>query len=350
MSQLKSPFTVSADTRLRVLGPVVLFFTGMMFFRLKMYLDLAPSLLLNQILIALASGYIGWELTRLAALLIQRRLPGQQRMSKRIQYLVIALVLLSHIGYVIRLLAHNIFDQGSWRWPGLLDYSGATGVVLFYSTVTLFIYEGAYLMQQWKQTALEKERLIQSEWQAKYDLLRAQINPHFLFNSLNSLSALIAEDPQKAEQFTDEMSRVYRYLLKSSDQELVTLADELQFIRSYAHLLTVRHSDGFTLHTAIDTAYNDYKLPALTLQLLVENAVKHNVVSGKQPLEVIIKTTANDELVVQNNILKKTIAVPSSGMGLNNINTKYRLLNLRGLSIDDTGELFTVTVPLIKEG
>ena len=304
--------------------------------------------MVNQVIIALGAGYIGWELARFTVLLIQKRLPGLHRITPRIFYLIVLAVVLAHIGFVIRRIAHNIFDPAPWELPSLLDYSGATGVVLFYSTITVCIYEGAYLLQQWKQTTLEKEKLLQSEWQAKYDLLRAQINPHFLFNSLNSLSGLISEDPEKAEAFTDEMSRVYRYLLKSSDRELVTLADELQFIRSYAHLLQVRHADAFTIESKVDASYNEYLLPALTLQLLVENAVKHNVVDKEHPLVVTVATTNKGELLVVNNIRKKNISVPSSGMGLHNINTKYRLLNLGGLSIDDADGVFTVRVPLIK--
>lgn len=348
MSFVRSPFSVATDTRLRVIGPFVLFLTGFSFFRLKMYMDLPGHLLMKQVSIALSAGYIGWELTRLSALWIQKRLPGLQRISGRVIYLLIALALLAHFGYALRLVAHNILDPRPWTMPTLLDYSGTTGVVLFYTTVILCIYEGAYLLQQWKQTASEKEKLIRSEWQAKYDLLKAQINPHFLFNSLNSLSALIAEDPEKAELFTDEMSRVYRYLLKSSEGELVTMAGELQFIKSYAHLLKVRHGDGFQLEVNVDTSYNDYLLPALTLQLLVENTVKHNRVEKSDPLQVVIRTTANHEIVVENNIRKKKIAVPSSGMGLSNINAKYKLLNYSGLSIKDENGVFSVSVPLIK--
>jgi hypothetical protein len=348
MPVLKSPFSTSVDTRLRVIGPFVLFLTGFSFFRLKMYMDLPRHLMINQVVIALSAGYIGWELARLTVLRIQQRLPGLHRITPRIFYLIVSAVLLAHVGFVIRRIAHNIFDPAAWEWPSLLDYSGATGVVLFYSIITVGIYEGAYLLQQWKQTSLEKEKLIQSEWQAKYDLLRAQINPHFLFNSLNSLSGLISENPEKAEAFTDEMSRVYRYLLKSSDRELVTLADELQFIRSYAHLLQVRHADAFSIEAKVDPGYTEYLLPALTLQLLVENAVKHNVVDREHPLIVTVATTNDAELVVINNIRKKNILIPSTGMGLNNINTKYRLLNLGGLSIDDANGVFTVKVPLIK--
>lgn len=348
MPALASPFTPAQDRLFRILGPIVLFCTGMMFFRLKMYLDLPAHLVVNQVLIALGAGYICWELTRYTALTIQRRSPGLNCFRGRIMILVTALVLLAHFGYALRLVAHNIFDGRPWRWPSLIDYSATTGVVIFYTTVTLGIYEGAHLWQQWKRTFAEKEKLIQSEWQAKYDLLKAQINPHFLFNSLNSLSSLISENPEQAERFTDEMSRVYRYLLRSNDQELVPLAEELEFIRSYCHLLKTRHGDGFRLQIQVDAALQEFRLPSLTLQLLLENAVKHNTVLKEKPLIVSIRTCDQNSLVVENNIQKKSITVHSNGIGLANINAKFRLLNGESISINTSDDRFVVRVPLMS--
>lgn len=347
MPSLVSPFPRSADMRLRIAGPFVLFLTGIMFFRLKMYLDLSKQLLINQVLIALSIGYIGWELTRATALLIQRQLPGLQRMRHRLFVLIIALIVLSHFGYSLRVATHIIIDKKTWDWPSLLDYSDTMGVVIFYTTVILTIYEGGYLWMQWKQSAAEKERLIRSQWQAKYDLLKTQINPHFLFNSLNSLSSLIIENPQQAEKFADEMSNVYRYLLRNNDADLVTLAAELKFIRSYCNLLTTRYGEGFRLCIDVPSEAANYLLPSLTLQLLVENAVKHNIVSREQPLHVIIRVSGEDTLHIINNMQKKTITVSSNGIGLSNINNKFKLLNQKGISIEKTNDTFCVIVPLI---
>jgi sensor histidine kinase YesM len=346
---LASPLSRSTDTRLRLAGPFVLAITGIMFFRLQMYLSLSGPALIRQIGIALAAGYFGWEITRFTALYIQHRLPGLHRMATRVIFLLLALVILSHIGYAFRRIAHIIVDNESWQWPSLLDYSATTGVVIFYATVTLGIYEGAYIWKQWKQTFAEKEKLIQSQWQVKYDLLKAQINPHFLFNSLNSLSSLIAEDPGQAEKYADEMSRVYRYLLRNNDQELVSLRTEMQFIRSYGHLLKTRHGDGFLMTIHISDEYNDYLVPSLTLQLLVENAVKHNAVIKEHPLKVAIFTNDKEELIVENNKQKKTVTVQSNGVGLANINTRFKLLNQEGIFIEETEQVFRVIIPLIKE-
>ena len=349
MPVLSSPFPANFDRRLRLVGPFLLFLTGLMFFRLKMYVDLPRELWLNQITIALTAGYIGWELSRFTALYIQLRLPGLQLMSRRLIYLAIAVLVIAHFGYALRFSIHIIADKKEWKWPALVDYSDTTGVLIFYTVVTLVIYEGAYIWQQWKKTFTEKEKLFQSEWQAKYDLLQSQINPHFLFNSLNSLSSLISENPAQAEKFADEMSGVYRYLLKNNDQELVTLSKELQFIRSYGHLLSTRHGTGFRLCIEVDKIYYDYMLPSLTLQLLVENAVKHNTVSKELPLTVKIRSTEDEKLIVENNISKKTIVFPSTGVGLANINSRYRLLDQGGISISDEEGKFVVSIPLIRK-
>jgi hypothetical protein len=348
MPAFVSPFTARIDMRIRIAGPVLLLLIGVMFFRLKLYLDLSGIKLFSQLTIALTAGFIGWELTRAAALLIQKKLRGTQRMRQRLFWLIIALIVLSHFGYALRYIVHIIIDQEQWRWPSLLNYSDVTGVVMFYTTVILSIYEGGYFWQQWKQAIAEKERLIQSHWQAKYDLLKSQINPHFLFNSLNSLSSLITENPQQAEKFADEMSNVYRYLLRNNDADLVTLAAELKFIRSYGNLLTTRYGPGFKLDVDIKDPGDDWLLPSLTLQLLVENAVKHNIVLKKQPLEVTINMEG-DRLWVINNVQKKNIIVPSNGVGLANIDNRFRLLHQRGITIEKTPETFKVIVPLIRE-
>jgi LytS/YehU family sensor histidine kinase len=154
------------------------------------------------------------------------------------------------------------------------------------------------------------------------DNINSQVNPHFLFNSLNNLSALTHKDPEGAYQFVQELSSVYHYMFKVNDMQLVILEEELSFLRSYAHLLDIRHGEGFLLHTEIDSGLLDYKLPPLTLQLLIENAVKHNKVLHKQPLRVQVHTNTAGKLVVSNNLQRKTSGVQSTKMGLKNIAKK----------------------------
>lgn len=343
-----SPFSSRTDRLLRLAGPFVLFLTGIMFFKLNMYLQMEKSRLPRQIVIALSCGYIGWELTRLTALYIQRRWPGLNRFKRRVFTMAIALVVLAHLLVGLRILAQIVFNGRLWGFPTLTSYSDTTGLLLFYTTVILVIYETAYLVSEWKKTSLEKERLLQSEWQARYDLLKAQINPHFLFNSLNTLSSLIGEDPQRAEQFADQMSRMYRYLLQNNDQERVTLGEELLFIHSYAHLLGVRYGEGLNMQVDVPEKYHDRLLPAMTLQLLVENAVKHNTIHRETPLHIRICVNEDAVLMVENNLQRKQLTVPSTGIGLRNIREKFRLMNAEEIVVRNEDGYFSVMVPLWK--
>ena len=349
MWALISPYPRSTEIRLRIIGPLVLFTTGVLFFRLKMYLNLSGQELINQICIALAMGYFGWELARATVLFVQRKFPGLHRMRLRLIILVLSLIVLGHIGYIMRVFLHFLIDGLEWGWPTIFDYSDIMGVVMFYNTVIISLYEGGYIWKQWKTSLEDKEKALRSEWQAKYDLLKAQINPHFIFNSLNSLSSLITENPKQAEKFADEMSTVYRYLLRNNDSDLVTLSAEIHFIRSYCSLLTTRYGQGFQFSVDVpDEIANNYLLPSLTLQLLVENAVKHNNVLKEQPLKVTIRTEGDSSLCVENNMQKKKIIVKSNGVGLSNINDKFKLLNQAGIFIRRTNDTFSVFVPLIK--
>ncbi|KAA0992999.1 sensor histidine kinase [Dyadobacter aurulentus] len=228
------------------------------------------------------------------------------------------------------------------------------------------IQESFYALSHWKQQEVNKERLIKENVSGQLEGLKAQISPHFLFNTLNSLSTLIAEDPEKAEEFVDEMARVYRYLLQTNHAsrdddafgQLTTLQRELSFIESYGHLLKTRYGEGMKLYIHVEAGYLQHRIPPMTLQLLVENAVKHNVIRASKPLTIFILSTQEGQLMVRNNLQKKTITAgtenfESTRVGLVNIMTKYRLLHaykpeLSEPVIDSNHEFFTVTLPLIS--
>ncbi len=195
---------------------------------------------------------------------------------------------------------------------------------------------------------LALQRLEQEKIEVHIRALQAQVNPHFLFNSLNSLSALIDDDTQQAGIFLDELSSVYRYLLRANDQILTPLATELAFIQSYCHLLQTRYGNAFRVIYEVEPPLLNSQLPPLTLQLLVENAVKHNIVLPDQPLTIAITTDEQNRLLVCNNIQRKTVRVASTGIGLANILSKYQMLNQTLPTIsEDTGQ-FVVTIPLIE--
>lgn len=227
------------------------------------------------------------------------------------------------------------------------------------------IYETSYSLSRWQQHQVNKEKLKKENLKGKLQGLKSQVNPHFLFNSLNSLSSLIADEPQRAEQFVDQMARVYRYMLQSNrpagdepttddGDELTTLDAELTFIDSYYHLLKTRHGAGLHLDVQVPEPCRQYRLPPLTLQLLVENAVKHNVILSSRPLYINILITADGHLQVCNNLQKKTTRhelnrVESTQVGLANIRAKYQLLAQTEPVIEPGPDYFKVTLPLLQK-
>jgi LytS/YehU family sensor histidine kinase len=218
----------------------------------------------------------------------------------------------------------------------------------FISTlINMSLYETVGFFQWTKASELQAEQLRKEQLQSQFDSLKEQVNPHFLFNSLNSLSSLIATDPNKAEQFVEEMSTVYRYLLRSNEEQLTTLQKEVEFIESYNLLLKTRFGNGFQPTTRIEEKMKEYLLPPMTLQMLVENAVKHNIVDPDTPLRVELYTQ-DGKLIVRNNLQRKNKSVVSNKIGLSNIISKYRLLNCPDIEIEETAGEFTVVLPLIK--
>ncbi|MGM9510050.1 sensor histidine kinase [Larkinella sp. GY13] len=245
----------------------------------------------------------------------------------------------------------GIFIYETFHLFGYHHNPAATGQILLLNLVanlvSVGIDESVYSLNKWRENTLEKEQLKKINLQSQYESLKSQVNPHFLFNSLNSLSSLIADEPDRAEEFVDEMSKVYRYLLQTNEGELTTLETEMTFIQSYFHLLKTRYGAGIRLEIVIAEPFLAYQLPPLTLQMLVENAVKHNVIHASKPLLIEIKTTQVGRLVVRNNLQRKTGRVASNQVGLSNILAKYRLLAQSDPIVTSDSSYFTVALPLM---
>jgi hypothetical protein len=200
--------------------------------------------------------------------------------------------------------------------------------------------------KSWQTARIEADRLREVALKAELEALKAQVNPHFLFNSLNALYGLIEEDPQRARALVLELSDVFRYVLTHAHGDLVSLAQELQFLDAYAALLGARHGSGFVIERDTGGEESRVSLPPMTLQLLVENAVKHNRVDAGDGLVVRI-VREGDTLIVSNPLKPKRGATSGAGVGLDNIDQRYRLLNLRGVDVRREDERFIVRVPLL---
>ena len=190
----------------------------------------------------------------------------------------------------------------------------------------------------------EKERLAKQNLQNELSALKNQINPHFLFNSLNSLNSLIKEN-KEATNFVNQLSFMYRYILQSGNQDLISIKKELKFIESYIFLIKTRYRDKFDIDIDVDEEILSSQIPVLALQLLVENAVKHNEISDRNPLHVKIFHD-DDDLIVENKIQPRSTFVDSTGQGLVNINKRYMLLKEKSIKISNENNIFKVKMPL----
>ena len=240
----------------------------------------------------------------------------------------------------------NIVINDRMLTLGLWGFALLNAVFIY--PVLLIAYEIIYHYAQLRDAARQREKLEKEKLKAELQQLKGIVNPHFLFNNLNSLSALIGEDPVKAQDFLDELTKVFRYLLRNNETELTTLAQEVDFINSYYRLLQSRYGNAISLNIKIDKPFEQLLIPPLTLQLLIENAVKHNRLQKEEPLKIELFTHPGNKLAVRNNLLKKDGKVESTGIGLQNINTRYRMLQIPEAVVEKKDGSFSVVISLIE--
>lgn len=199
----------------------------------------------------------------------------------------------------------------------------------------------------WRQSAVNEEKIKKELVVTQYEALKNQVNPHFLFNSLNVLTSLVYKDADLSAKFIKKLSEVYRYVLDVKDLQLVNLNQETEFLKSYIYLLKMRHQDGLKVNIDLPQENNFMVIP-LALQMLVENVVKHNAISVEEPLNIKI-THEDDYLVVSNNLQKRPVKNPSSSeIGLNNIKARYEFLTDREVLINQTTNSYEVKLPLLS--
>ncbi|GAB4036059.1 sensor histidine kinase [Spirosoma gilvum] len=288
-----------------------------------------------------------WETNRWGIIFSRRRYPEQAQTWQRVLYQLSWFIVFASF---IRITQTWFYQQiGLWHSAQLFEFKPYffNTLVSVVGTVQIAaVYEGIYLYQRWRISYDEAQELKKVNLQSQLDSLKTQINPHFLFNNLNSLSSLITSDAQQAEQFLDELSSVYRYLLRQNDRDLCPLSDEIQFINAYFHLLKTRFGDGIFMEMDVDERSLICLIPPLTLQLLVENAIKHNIISVGQPLTIRLYTQ-QENLYVENNLQVKKVAVASNQVGLQNIMMKYKLLDHPSVTVYQDETTFRVGIPLL---
>ena len=213
--------------------------------------------------------------------------------------------------------------------------------------VSLFFHT-IYFYKKSQEKKVKEQKIIAGTASAQFESLKNQIDPHFLFNSLNVLSSLIEENPENAQRFTTSLSKVYRYVLEQKDKELVPVSEELAFAKTYMNLLKMRFENSLFYKMPQEVPNPESKVVPLSLQLLLENTVKHNVVSEQKPLYIRIKIVENN-LVIENDLQKKEVLGDRKGVGLQNIINRYGILTHRKVQIEETKTIFSVSLPILTK-
>ena len=203
-----------------------------------------------------------------------------------------------------------------------------------------------YLIRQSQQVQVENQQLRAENLLNQYEALKSQLNPHMLFNSLNTLRSLIRETPGKAQEYLQELSRVLRYTLQENECRSVTLREEMDFVNAYIFLLKMRYEDNLVFDIDLGKEHESKQLPPMSVQLLIENAVKHNEISNRHSLTISVRSD-HDSLTVSNPIQPKLTHSGGTGIGLVNLSKRYNLLYKKDISIKEDASIFSVTIPLV---
>jgi two-component system LytT family sensor kinase len=312
----------------------------------RMYYSSWPIFLIATFITGIGCA-IDFILCGYVAVAMKARFPSEKQLTRRLTFMI--LIFLTLTGLFLYSLFQGYESIGFYGYrfneTGFIWSYIAMGILNIFLT---FLHEGISRYEEWKANLKETERVRLSYKQSQLQGLKSQINPHFLFNSLNSLSSLINEDEEAAEEFLDEMSKIYRYMLRNEDDQLVLLRTELSFIKSYFYLLNTRYSNALQLRIDVSEEDKMKWIPPLTLQVITENATVQNAFSKSSPLTITI-SVKDDELLVTNTLRPKIGSEKlETEAGLDNLVEKYRLLHQAPIQIMEDEDERTIRVPLIK--
>jgi two-component system, LytTR family, sensor kinase len=298
---------------------------------------------INVTLVSFVMGTLLWELLRANNYILNKKLPFDKFLSRRI---IVQLVIGMMIGLSVRFI---IYTWGEPRVPIHLDSMFIATTWALYVIIPNLVNLGfftAYFIRRWKDSLVYAERLEREKSQVQFDNLKNQLNPHFLFNALTSLNSLIFENQQLASDFLQQLSKVYRYVLQNKDKNFVLLTTELDFISNYVKLLETRFAGALAIHFNISNDSKEKAIVPVTLQILIENAIKHNVVDRDKKLEIEI-LTMGDYLIVSNTLQLKKKVETSNKLGLENLKSLYQFLTDKPVLVEPTDDRFYVKVPLL---
>ncbi|RQO70243.1 hypothetical protein DBR43_19645 [Pedobacter sp. KBW06] len=294
---------------------------------------------------------LGWAITetgRFVSYYLDKRLPWEQFSVKRLflQLFVQCFIVIAVMTLLLLLMDFLLASEEDGIESDLVGYRQLLYISTLLSLIITAVHTGSRLLLNWKNSIIEASELKQTSLQSQLHSLKLQLDPHFMFNNFSTLSSLISENQAGAQQFLDCLSEVHRYMLYNLDRNIITLKEELDFIGSYIYLIKIRFSENLKIELSDVEDLLSKGIPPTTLQLLIENAVKHNIASRSHPLRIRI-FPEGDCLVVANNIQKIPSTIGSSKIGLKNIINRYKLLSTRLPEIIQTASDFVVKIPLL---
>jgi len=273
------------------------------------------------------------------------------RLSDKAYYKSILILYTSIICYTTLVAGGGLMFWLSLSNEDRSTYGHLINAVIIIVVVALFItnlYEIFYLKEQQKDIAKRAEQLDIAKTHAELVALKNQIDPHFLFNSLNTLSYLISSDPVNARLYNDTLAKVYRYILINREKNLVSAGEEIEFLSNFFHLIKIRFDNAVDMVIEIKSLFaEDLFIPPISLQILLENAIKHNELSVTHPLTIYVSVSSN-YVTIKNQVIQKTYKPPSTGTGLNNLDNRYKLLTGKNIIVYKNNDHFTVKLPLLN--
>jgi sensor histidine kinase YesM len=291
-------------------------------------------------------AFVIWEGNRYLYLSLRSYFDWINKPVQKIAVLVLSIIFYTVPVSILLLVGwYRIFPGQPGNWNIITN---STLIILVAVIFITHVYETVFLVKESESEMIRREQLERAKAEAELEALKNQIDPHFIFNSLNTLSHLIEEKPVKARQFNDNLADVYRYILQNKARSLVLLREELEFLQSYFLLLQIRFENAVQLKTDIPgNAPDQYLVPPISLQVLAENAIKHNEFSEATPLILEIEMKG-EELIVHNEVRKKTLRKTSSRIGLQNLKERYNLTTNKEIVIREEEKDFTVSLPVLK--
>lgn len=305
-----------------------------------------PVTLLNVMISVLITG-IMWQGDYMILTRLRRVWPSLHDTGKRVAITIVLVLVYNTSADMLICETLNEFMKGR-TGDGPPEMQGYLLRNLITTMVIGSLYEAGYFFARWREQVVQTEQVKTRQLRAELDALRTQVAPHFLFNSLNTLVALIHENPATAARFTERLSEVYRYILAHRECDVVSLHNEIDFVKAYFYLMKIRFEEGIHLHVNIPENYLHHHVAPLSLQMLVENAVKHNVASPARPLNIAIYVENGKSVVVKNNLQRKINGVNSVGFGLENTRRTYTRLSDEQIDVIETRDHYMVALPLLR--